>query len=116
LRQWQILSNLLLNAVKYSPNDTTVDVVVSGGGPMVHVRVRDRGAGIEPAERDRVFEPFARLRPKRPDDHERGTGLGLYICKALVEAQGGTIEVETTRGPGATLHYTVPAARSATDR
>jgi two-component system sensor histidine kinase KdpD len=116
LRQWQILSNLLSNAVKYSPSDTIVDVVVSGGGPMVHVRVRDRGAGIEPAECDRVFEPFARLRPKRLGEHERGTGLGLYICKALVEAQGGTIEVETTRGPGATLHYTVPAARSATDR
>jgi PAS domain S-box-containing protein len=116
LRQWQILSNLLSNAVKYSPSDSTIDVVVSGGGPMVHVRVRDRGVGIEAADCDRVFEPFARLKSKPPVDHERGTGLGLYICKALVEAQGGTIEVETTRGPGATFHYTVPAVRSATDR
>lgn len=106
--QWQILSNLLTNAAKFSPPDTAVEVglaVIPGG---VSVSVRDQGPGIDPADRPKLFQRFTRLAQAGPGPRVAGTGLGLYICRLLVERQGGTIGVESRPGSGATFTYTIP--------
>ena len=107
----QVLSNLVDNAVKYSPPDTAIHVSVEQQHGRVVVRVRDEGPGIPPPERKRVFEKFYRLDP----DHAsgvRGTGLGLYICRELVLRMGGEIWVEPDGGRGSTFAIALPAART----
>jgi signal transduction histidine kinase len=105
-RQLQILGNLLSNAAKYSPPSTPVRVGVTDRGDHLRVAVTDLGTGISDAERERLFQPFVRLRERDP--RQTGTGLGLYAAKALVEGQGGTITVQSAPGKGATFAYTVP--------
>jgi signal transduction histidine kinase len=108
-RQIQILTNLLSNAVKFSPDGTPVTVSLTDRGDQLLVSVRDKGVGVDAAEQERLFRPFSRL-----NAHGRGknggTGLGLYIAKALVEGQGGSIWVDSARGDGATFSYTVLTA------
>jgi signal transduction histidine kinase len=106
-RQWQILSNLLTNAVKFSPPDQPIEVEAHVEGPFVRISVTDHGPGIDPAERAKLFQKFSRL---TSTGGVKGTGLGLFICRSLVEAQGGTISVESEPGHGATFSYTVPIA------
>ena len=106
-RQLQILDNLLWNAVKFSPEDSTVTVELQGSDDWLTVRVRDEGVGIAEEDQAGLFHPFARLR----SGDVAGTGLGLSITKALVEGQGGTIRVESRPGAGAVFSYTVPVAR-----
>ena len=88
--------NLLDNALKYSPPDEPVELAIAQTESAVRLTVRDRGAGIPPAERERIFEKFHRL-----DPHMRrgigGSGLGLYIVRGLVEAMRGRVWIE----PGA---------------
>jgi signal transduction histidine kinase len=81
----QILGNLVDNACKYGPEDRPVWLVGELDGPQVVLAVEDDGAGVPPAERERVFERFARLEPGR------GLGLGLYIARQLARAQGGDL-------------------------
>lgn len=109
IRQWQILTNLVTNALKFSPSDGPVFVEVGRDGDHVQVSVRDRGIGIDPGEMDKVFAKFSRLE-QPPDLNVKGSGLGLFICKAMVEAQDGRIWVESEPGRGSTFSYTVPAA------
>lgn len=108
-RHWQIFSNLVNNAFKFSPAHTPVEVDVQIKDNFYVVSVRDHGIGINPADADRIFQKFSRIvhddGPKPP-----GTGLGLYIAKSLVEAQGGTISLESQPGEGALFRYTVPLA------
>ena len=104
-RHAQVLFNLLSNAVKFSSGDTPVTVEVTEAGGMLRVSVADRGPGIDAAGRAVLFERLSRLDPTKP-----GTGLGLYIARAMVESQGGTIEVESEPGEGSRFTYTVPAA------
>lgn len=107
IRQWQILTNLVTNALKFSRPDQPVEIAAHRSGDHVEVSVRDEGIGIEPRDKDRLFEKFTRL--DQPEGLDvKGSGLGLYICKAMVEAQGGTIRVESEPGRGATFAYTVP--------
>jgi PAS domain S-box-containing protein len=108
-RHWQILMNLLSNALKFSPPAETIDVELTQHGKMVEVSVRDRGNGISSADLPRLFRKFSRIEPA-PEVAAGGTGLGLYISKALVEAQGGRIRVETVPGRGSTFAYTLPVA------
>ncbi len=105
-RQRQILDNLITNAVNYSPRDRPVEVSIAVQDDVACVRVRDRGPGIDPADRERLFEPFTRL----SEGHAGGTGLGLTLAKALVEGQGGTIRVDDRDEGGASFSYTVPLA------
>jgi signal transduction histidine kinase len=105
-RQWRVLTNLLANAQKYSPPDVPAVVCVAADASFLRVSVADRGPGIPAEDMPRLFGKFSRLAP--PKGGASGTGLGLYICKALVEAQGGTIEAESTVGAGTTMRYTVP--------
>lgn len=73
----------------------------------MQIRIADRGPGIPPAERDRVFLPFQRL---GDTDNTTGVGLGLALSRGLAEAMGGTLEVEDTPGGGTTMLLTLPAA------
>jgi two-component system sensor histidine kinase VicK len=100
----QILSNLVSNAVKFSPNKGTITISkeVSINDRSVVINVIDRGKGIEPDIFPRLFLKFS-----TKSDH--GTGLGLYICKSLVEAQGGRIWAQNNKdGPGATFSFSLP--------
>jgi two-component system sensor histidine kinase KdpD len=104
----RIVTNLVENALKYSPPDTPVEL--SGGveGGNVVVRISDAGAGLSPALIDRAFEPFARL-----DDDARATdsaGLGLSIARGLAQAQGGSVEHAARTGGGSTFTLRLPAA------
>jgi signal transduction histidine kinase len=107
-RQWRVLTNLLSNAQKFSPAGTPVEVNVSTEGPALAVSVADRGPGIPAEALPKLFGKFSRIAPA--PGGEKGTGLGLYICKALVEAQRGSIDVTSVVGEGTTFRYTVPVA------
>ncbi|MGH2784475.1 MAG: ATP-binding protein [Actinomycetota bacterium] len=98
----QILSNLISNALKYSPADLPIEVSLSRSESAIEVSVTDRGPGIPESERERIFERFKRL-----GDHmtrsQGGTGLGLYIARQLARAIGGELAVHSTAGQGATF-------------
>jgi two-component system sensor histidine kinase KdpD len=91
----QVVVNLLDNAAKFSPAGSTVSIVASLAARQVLIEVIDTGPGIPPAERERVFDMFYRVRDR--DQRRPGTGLGLAICKGFVEAMGGTIAVRGGR-------------------
>jgi two-component system sensor histidine kinase KdpD len=103
----QVLTNLLDNARGYAAGGP-VQVVARQAGMDVELRVIDHGPGIPGPERERVFNQFYRLKGggKRPE----GTGMGLAICRGIVEALGGSLRVETTPGGGATFVLTLPTA------
>lgn len=109
-RQQQILNNLLSNAVKFSPQGTTVTVSVERRPDMLAVSVSDQGPGISSTDQRKLFQRFSRL---ESSSHAKGTGLGLFISKALAEGQGGTISVDSKPGKGSTFTYTVPVAELA---
>jgi signal transduction histidine kinase len=101
--------NLLENAVQYSPEDSTVTLHVRrNGGPMVEISVVDSGPGIPPAELPHIFERFHRGDPSRARS-TGGFGLGLAICKALVDAYNGTIEAINLPGQGTQMRVQLPA-------
>lgn len=104
VRQRQILGNILGNAVKFSPDGTTIHVSVTGAGERLEVRVRDAGPGIPVADQSRLFRPFTRLGAAREVE---GHGLGLHSAKLLTEGQGGELWVESEPGHGAVFAYTV---------
>lgn len=107
MRQWQILTNLVTNAMKFSGDEDPVEIQVTPKTTHVHISVTDHGPGIKPEDMDRLFQKFTRL--DQPEGVKvKGTGLGLYICKSMVEAQGGEIWVESEPGTGSTFTYTVP--------
>lgn len=107
----QVFANLLENALRYAPRRSPV-VVAAGsvpGGEAVEVRVADRGPGVPPEHRQRVFEEFHRV---APDREAFGTGLGLAIVWALVAAHGGSVRYEESPGGGATFVVRLPRAAS----
>lgn len=106
-RQWQIAMNLMSNALKFS-GDAPVDVAASAARTSLRVTVTDQGRGIAAEDLDKLFQKFSRV--TAPDDAPRvkGTGLGLYICKSMIQAQGGEITVTSVVGEGSTFTYTVP--------
>src|SRR5216684_1755 len=99
LRLRQVLLNLVRNAIKYSPAGTSVDISAVTCGEDVTLRVRDFGLGVPAADQERLFERFVRLE-RDMNSPARGTGLGLYISKRLIEAMGGRIWVESSGAPG----------------
>src|SRR6266540_1905871 len=103
----QVLVNLTENAIKYSPNGGRIEVRVDRIGPAVRFSVRDEGIGIAPEEQRRVFERFHRLDPNMTRG-VGGTGLGLYICRELVQHMGGRIWVTSREGRGSTFSFDLP--------
>ncbi len=107
-------ANLLENARRYGA-DEPVSVRVRAGGGRVLVNVTDRGPGIDPAEQERIFEPFYRGRGAASSARV-GSGLGLAIVKGFVEANGGEIEVESLPGQGTSFLVSLPVAAPADER
>lgn len=103
----QILHNLLENAVKYSPNGGRIMIRGEVGESFVTVSVADQGVGIPTEQIDRVFERFHRV-DNIQTRHAGGSGLGLSIARALVEAHGGKIWAQSTVGEGSTFYFTLP--------
>ncbi len=101
------VSNLLANAIKYSPDDEPVDVVITAQGSDVLVAVTDRGPGIAAEAQERIFERFERLEETRK---QTGTGLGLYITRRLARAMGGDVTVSSVPGAGSTFLLRLPLA------
>ena len=110
-RLQEILSNLLDNAVKYSPDGGTIRVGAQVLEDRMVISVSDPGLGIPARELDKIFEKFHRV--DRGDARATyGHGLGLYISKRLVEAHGGDIWVESELGRGSTFYFTLPLAET----
>jgi PAS domain S-box-containing protein len=103
IRLDQVLTNVLTNAIKYG-RGKPIDIEVRGGD-VAHVLIVDRGIGIRPADRARVFERFERAVSSR---HYGGLGLGLWIARQIVDAHEGTIAVDETPGGGATFSIALP--------
>lgn len=103
----QVLSNLIGNAVKYSPDGGTIRIGGWYDDQEVTVYVADEGIGIPAGEEERVFEPFHRV-DSSLRRRTQGAGLGLYLVKALVEAHGGRVWVRSEEGKGATFFFTLP--------
>jgi PAS domain S-box-containing protein len=111
MRVDRILFNLLENAIKYSPDKSVIKISVQKDRKMVVTGVSDQGIGISPEDRGKLFELFERL---DSGSRSQGLGLGLVVCKRLVEAQGGQISVESEPGKGSTFYFTLPV-REETD-
>jgi len=100
----QVVMNLLENAIKYTPPGTPIEVEADTAEEWVRLEVRDRGPGLAPEEERRIFEKFYRGKT----EGKRGAGLGLAICKAIVEAHRGTIEAYGREGGGAVFRVRLP--------
>jgi two-component system sensor histidine kinase BaeS len=105
----QALTNLVSNAHKFSPNGSAIRLGVAKQGQDVAWTVADRGVGIGPEDRPRLFERFFSA-PADAAGHRAGTGLGLPLALAIAQAHGGTIDVESELGKGSTFILRVPAA------
>lgn len=105
-RLTQALMQLAQNAVQHTRDDQVIALGASRDGDRVHVRVRDEGEGIAEADRERVFERFARAtgQVRRSDGH----GLGLAIFCAIADAHGGRVELDTQLGRGSTFRLVLP--------
>jgi len=112
-RTAQVLANLIANASKYSPEATRITVSSALRDGFVRVTVADQGPGIPRDEQTRLFQRFFRSREVR--DQAGGLGLGLTICRAIVQAQGGEIGIESAPGRGTSVHFTLPKARQLTE-
>ena len=104
----QVLVNLVDNAVKYSPGGGHVELRVRNGHGSCVIDVVDEGLGIPPGERERIFEKFYRLDPEQTHG-VGGSGLGLYICRELVERMDGHLSVESEPGKGSRFTLELPA-------
>jgi len=104
----QVLANLVDNAIKYAPGGD-IAVVVDAEDTRVVARVHDSGPGIPAGERDRIFEKFYRLDPDQTSGVS-GSGLGLYICRELVERMGGDLSLECGNNGGSTFAVALPRA------
>jgi signal transduction histidine kinase len=129
VRVQQVLTNLLENAIKYSPDGGTIEITAStqpgfsmsdeplvtamaqasttDNPPMLSITVRDQGIGIPPQQQMRLFQPFSRLEPPSTEQVP-GAGLGLYISRKLVEAMGGNVTIASCEGKGTSVTFTLP--------
>ncbi len=100
----QVVVNLVENAVKYAPVGSAIELSATASEKEVIVEVADRGPGVPTGEQGRIFEKFYRAQPAR----EGGVGLGLTICRGIIQAHGGRIWVENRTGGGAAFRFSVP--------
>lgn len=101
----QVFINLLENALKYTPAGTPIEICAVGIGSIVHIAISDRGPGIPEARCEKIFEKFFRL---KDEVAPAGAGLGLAICRGIVQSHGGRIWVEARGGGGSIFRFTLP--------
>lgn len=102
----RVLINLVENSSKFTPTEGEIQVGALHEDSWVHLWVRDTGPGIPPAEQERVFDKFTRMR----GSNKPGLGIGLAFCRLAVQGHGGNIWIESDSGRGATFHFTFPVA------
>ncbi|MCJ7500167.1 ATP-binding protein, partial [bacterium] len=115
----QVLTNLVTNALKFSPPGSPVDIITSmihgrrdsDRGDLIQISVKDRGIGIPENERQRIFDQFTQVQQGNSRTFQ-GAGLGLFICRSFVELHGGKIWVDSTVGEGSTFHFSIPIKQS----
>ena len=110
----QVVRNLLSNAIKYSPDGGEVLVKIEASATIVDVSITDHGVGIAPEAVPRLFDRF--YRASGTAERVRGMGVGLYVCKQLIEAHGGTISVASQLGKGTTIRFRLPRDGSSDPR
>ncbi|MBC8393360.1 MAG: HAMP domain-containing histidine kinase [Deltaproteobacteria bacterium] len=108
----EALRNLLLNAIKYTPENGTVSLSVTEDNTFFIIQITDTGIGIPNDEKDKIFDEFYRARNARKVEKD-GTGLGLSISKEVVQRHGGTIWVASHEGAGSTFRFTLPKYKDA---
>jgi two-component system sensor histidine kinase KdpD len=107
----EVLRNLLSNAIKYSPEGGTITVQGRGDKRQLLIWVRDQGMGIPSKDLERVFERFYRVENEITQS-VRGAGLGLAVCRGIIEAHGGRMWAESTLGVGSTFYFSLPVGDS----
>jgi two-component system phosphate regulon sensor histidine kinase PhoR len=112
LRLCQVFTNLLHNAIKFSPPESEIAVTVADRGAFAEFAIQDQGTGVAPEEHARVFERFYQ---SESSQHAHGYGLGLAIAKLIVEQHHGRIWIESGEGQGATFSFTVPFGPTETE-
>lgn len=110
----QVLLNLLSNAIKYSPPGGQISITAEGRGDDIIIRVRDTGMGISEEDLPRIFDKFYRV--TGADVEAEGAGLGLTICKKIVESHNGTLQATSQAGVGSTFSITLPALELPQDK
>jgi signal transduction histidine kinase len=101
-----VIDNLLANAEKYSPSDAPITVQLQRTDEEVRVRILDLGAGIDPSDVDRLFEPF--FRSQATSQRASGMGIGLAVCKRIIESQGGRVWARPRADAGSEFGFCVP--------
>jgi len=103
----QVIVNLLSNAIKFSPPNSTITITCDEIPEFIEVKIRDQGRGIPASLKDRIFERFEQV--ESADYKQKGgRGLGLAICKAIIDSHQGTIGVESEEGKGSTFWFRIP--------
>jgi two-component system sensor histidine kinase VicK len=105
----QVITNLINNAVKYSPQGSTINVACVTANDVAMVSVKDEGMGISADDRNKLFERFYRVESHATKSIP-GFGIGLYLCKEIIERHEGTIAVKSEVGKGSTFYFTLPIA------
>lgn len=106
-RVGQVITNFLSNAIKYSPKDSTIEIVTSSIDDGIRVGVKDQGVGISKADQEKIFERFFRVSENDMDTYP-GMGLGLYIVDKIIQRHHGAISVQSELGKGSTFSFTLP--------
>jgi signal transduction histidine kinase/PAS domain-containing protein len=114
-RIMQVLTNFLSNALKYSPEGMPIEVWLDVKQEQVRVSVRDKGPGIPEAEQEHIWERFYRSVEAR-NNAQIGLGVGLYLCRMIIEQHGGNVGVESVPGQGATFWFTLPLMKSVAEK
>ncbi len=104
---YQILDNLISNAIKYSPYDKNINIYMQQSEKMVNCKIQDEGEGLSTEDQQKLFGKFARLTPQ-PTAKEHSTGLGLFIVKKLIEAMNGNVWCESELGKGSSFYVEFP--------
>ena len=107
-----VISNLLGNAVKYSPKDTLITIKCVADSGKVTVSIRDEGMGIQPGDAKMIFDRYYRVQGTQ-GKHIAGFGIGLYLSAEIVHRHGGEIWVDSQMGSGSTFSFSLPLKRSA---
>ena len=103
----QVIVNIVDNALKYTPPGSSISVMTKRHDKLAEVRIADTGNGISDGDKSKIFDKFY-CGDRKVADNRRSLGLGLFLCKSIVEAHGGTIQVEDNQPHGTVFSFTLP--------